>query len=144
MLVSVAITTNVCQALFGDHACNGQAHAHHKHVWKWAVHVWEPATVLLALKKIAEVRRTIAWAPLKEVELQVWEAMIAGAAEAAGLEVDQCLHVVKDTVTDAEEKADKANKRGWKKKIVASTMDASDQGGTGIGKKDPGSIFFLW
>ncbi|KIM38289.1 hypothetical protein M413DRAFT_12967 [Hebeloma cylindrosporum] len=88
--------------------------------------VWDPATVLLALKKIAEVRRTITWAPLKEVELQVWEAMIAGAAEAAGLEVDQRLRVAKDTVTDAEEKADKANKRGRKKKIVASTMDASD------------------
>jgi hypothetical protein len=107
---------------------------------------WDTNAVKIALKKIIEIRGPIMWCPLLESRVQEWEAMVAGAAAAAGIQVEHTLRVAKDVVKGAEEKgvsliplhslrtlnvnkrllADKANKRGRTKKIVASTMDDGD------------------
>jgi len=51
-----------------------------------------------------EIRAPLSWTPLLEPVMQEWEAMIAGAAMAAGLEIDHTLRAVKDVVQDAEER----------------------------------------
>lgn len=65
---------------------------------------WNPTAVRKALKLINDIRAPLSWVPLLEPEMQAWEAMFAGAASAAGLEIDHQLRPVKDTVQDAEEK----------------------------------------
>jgi len=65
---------------------------------------WNPAAVLSALKLMNDIRGPLSWVPLLEPEMQAWEAMIAGAASAAGLQVNHRVRPLKDVVEDAEEK----------------------------------------
>ena len=65
---------------------------------------WDPTTVKKVLTKMNEIRAPLSWTPLLEPVMQEWEAMIAGAAMAAGLEIDHTLRAVKDVVQDAEER----------------------------------------
>jgi hypothetical protein len=67
---------------------------------------WSPAAVKKVLKTMNAVRGPISWTPLLEPEMQAWEALIAGAATAAGLQVEHPLRAVKDIVQDAEEKGE--------------------------------------
>lgn len=69
-----------------------------------AMDVWNPTAVRKALKLMNDIRGPLSWIPLLEPEMQAWEAMIAGAASAAGLQVDHPLRLSKDAVEDAEEK----------------------------------------
>lgn len=64
--------------------------------------VWDPKMVKRVLKMIHDIRAPLSWAPLLESQMQEWETMIAGAASAAGIEVDHTLRASKDSVVDAE------------------------------------------
>ena len=65
---------------------------------------WDPKMVKTGLKMIHDIRAPLSWVPLLESQMQEWEAMIAGAASAAGIEVDHTLRASKDVVVDAEVK----------------------------------------
>lgn len=66
--------------------------------------MWDPKMVKPVLKMIHDIRAPLSWAPLLESQMQEWEAMIAGAASAAGIEIDHILRASKDVVVDAEVK----------------------------------------
>lgn len=66
--------------------------------------VWDPKMVKPVLKMIHDIHAPLSWAPLLESQMQEWEAMIAGAASAAGIEIDHILRASKDVVVDAEVK----------------------------------------
>ena len=65
---------------------------------------WDPKMVKTVLKMIHDIRGPLSWAPLLESQMQEWEAMIAGAASAAGLEIEHTVRASKDVVEHAEVK----------------------------------------
>ena len=69
-----------------------------------AMDVWNPTTVRKALKLMNDICGPLSWIPLLEPKMQAWEAMIAGAASAVGLQVDHPLCLSMDAVEDVEEK----------------------------------------
>jgi len=66
--------------------------------------VWDNTAVLTAVKMMNAIRTPLSWVPLLETQMQEWEAMIAGAAEAAGVDITLRIRPSKDVVEDAEEK----------------------------------------
>jgi len=66
--------------------------------------VWDNTAVLAAVKMMNAIRAPLSWVPLLETQMQEWEAMIAGAAATAGVDVNLRIRPSKDVVEDAEEK----------------------------------------
>jgi len=69
-----------------------------------ALDVWDNTAILTAVKMMNAIRTPLSWVPLLETQMQEWEAMIAGAAASAGVDITLRMRPSKDVVEDAEEK----------------------------------------